>query len=182
MPGFLILCPPDPCVSRCLFQMSVFPLALKWRVSVTFVFPSPLLYCGPWGKPGPKWAGQPVHMLVKIKKERLREVGYSHCSPADPPLSVLRSFSKALGSLKTVSVLTGLGWPCKKKMGLCCWWSWSWRSKPGWTQLNAKRLVCTPELLSMVNHEGELLSERCWGEMGLLLRDPRVHPPENFCG
>lgn len=42
--------------------------------------------------------------LGKMKKEKLREVGCSHCSPADPPLSALWSLSKALGSLKNGSV------------------------------------------------------------------------------
>lgn len=42
-----------------------------------------------------------------------------------------------------------------------------------------REVVSTPELLSMAN-EGELLSERCWGEMCLMLRDPHVHSPENF--
>lgn len=64
--------------------------------------PFPLLWSvrqgGPW-----KWA-KPVLILVKINKEMLSEVGCSQCSPADPPLLTLWCLSKALGSLKTVSV------------------------------------------------------------------------------
>lgn len=125
MPGFLILLSPDPCVSRCLSLSSCF-----WSQAFLVLSPFPAL-------PGTVIRGESQALAAckaRVHFEANKE-GEARRSRMPLPLSHWStSLSKALGSLKSGSIRTGLGWH-SKETELC------WRRRTG-GGMDQKELKC----------------------------------------